>query len=57
MTAEIGGASYWVGSHRYLEERAQETEEIHNLLVNKAHEGRTVVIVGSDHQVMGPGFG
>ncbi|HYL15870.1 MAG TPA: heavy metal translocating P-type ATPase [Terriglobales bacterium] len=53
VTAEIGGASYWVGSHRYLEERAQETEEIHNLLVNKAHEGRTVVIVGSDHQVMG----
>lgn len=53
VTAEIGGASYWVGSHRYLEERAQETEDIHNLLVNKAHEGRTVVIVGSDHQVMG----
>ncbi len=53
VTAQIGGASYWVGSHRYLEERAQETEEIHNLLVNKAHQGRTVVIVGSDHQVMG----
>ena len=53
MTAQIGGASYWVGSHRYLEDRAQETEEIHNLLVNKAHEGRTVVIVESDHQVMG----
>jgi Cd2+/Zn2+-exporting ATPase len=53
VTAQIGGTSYWVGSHRYLEERAQETEELHNLLVNKAHEGRTVVIVGGDHQVMG----
>ena len=39
MIAQIGGASYWVGSQRYLQERAQETEEI-NLIVNKARSRR-----------------
>jgi Cd2+/Zn2+-exporting ATPase len=28
----IGGREYWVGSHRYLEERGQETPEVHEKL-------------------------
>ena len=53
VTARIDGMSYWVGSHRYLEERAQETNELHERLTRIAEQGKTVVLVGNDHQVMG----
>jgi len=53
VTGQIDGTSYWVGSHRYLEERAQETNELHERLIQTAKEGKTVVLVGSDRQVMG----
>ncbi|MEZ5398714.1 MAG: heavy metal translocating P-type ATPase [Bryobacteraceae bacterium] len=53
VTARIDGVAYWVGSHRYLEERAQETKELHERLTLTAEQGKTVVLVGNDHQVMG----
>jgi Zn2+/Cd2+-exporting ATPase len=53
VTARIDGVAYWVGSHRYLEERAQETNELHERLTLTAEQGKTVVLVGNDHQVMG----
>ena len=53
VTARIDGMSYWVGSHRYLEERAQETNDLHERLTRIAEQGKTVVLVGNDHQVMG----
>jgi Cd2+/Zn2+-exporting ATPase len=53
VTGEIQGSRYWIGSHRYLEERSQEPQELHGRLVDYAKRGLTVVLVGSDHHVLG----
>jgi Cd2+/Zn2+-exporting ATPase len=53
ITGEIQGSRYWIGSHRYLEERSQEPQDLHDRLVDYAKRGLTVVLVGSDHQVLG----
>ena len=52
-TGRIEGKAYWVGSHRYLEERGQETPEIHRRLEAISGAGRTVVVVGNDEHVCG----
>ena len=49
----VGGTDYWVGSHRHLEEREQETPEVHDRLEALARSGRTVVVVGNDEHVCG----
>jgi Cd2+/Zn2+-exporting ATPase len=49
----IDGRDYWLGSHRYLEERAQETPELHGALSQRSTSGQTVVVVGSDEHVCG----
>ncbi len=49
----VGGTDYWVGSHRHLEERGQETPEVHDRLEALARAGRTVVVVGNDRHVCG----
>ncbi len=53
LTGRLNGSSYWVGSHRYLEEMGQETAEIHRQLEEIAREGRTVVVVGNERHVCG----
>jgi Cd2+/Zn2+-exporting ATPase len=52
-TGRIDGREYWVGSHRYLEERTVETEEIHLELERLSAAGQTVIVVGSDRHVCG----
>ena len=52
-SAQIGGRSYWLGSHRYLEERGEETSEIHSKLEAMAASGRSVVVVGEEGHVCG----
>jgi Cd2+/Zn2+-exporting ATPase len=52
-TARFDGQTYWLGSHRYLEERGQETPEVHAQLESMSKGGVTVVIVGNDHHVCG----
>ena len=52
-TCTIGGRNYWLGSHRYLEERREETPEVHERLEKLAQDGHSVVIVGNDHRVIG----
>lgn len=52
-TARIDGTEYWIGSHRYLEERHQETADIHRRLEEMAGEGRSVVVVGDQRHVCG----
>ncbi len=52
-TGRIEGTLYWLGSHRYLEERKQETPEIHEQLVAAQHAGRTVVVIGNATHVCG----
>ncbi len=49
-TGLIDGREFWLGSHRWLEERGQETEALHQRLEELSGAGRTVVVVGnSDH--------
>jgi len=49
----VDGRRYWLGSHRYLEERSADTPEIHAVLDTMASSGRTVVVVGEDSHVCG----
>lgn len=43
----------WLGSHRLLEERGQETTAMHERLGELSRGGRTVVVVGRDDHVCG----
>ncbi len=52
-TGRFNGQDYWLGSHRYLEERRQETKEIHQRLDAMAKAGRTVVVIGNASHVCG----
>ena len=47
------GANHWVGSHRYLEERALETDEVNRRLEDLAAAGASAVVVGTDDHVCG----
>ncbi len=51
--AKVDGVDHWLGSHRYLEERAQETPEMHEQLERLASTGSTVVVVGREDHVCG----
>jgi len=51
--AKVEGVDHWIGSHRYLEERAQETPELHRELEALAASGSTVVVVGREDHVCG----
>jgi Cd2+/Zn2+-exporting ATPase len=51
--ALLHGRSYWLGSHRYLEERRQETQEMHARLEKMSERGRSVVVIGDDEHVCG----
>ena len=52
-TARLDGREYWLGSHRFLEERGQETPAVHDELEALARTGRTVVVIGSDSHICG----
>lgn len=52
-TGSIDGQKVWLGSHRYLEERHQETPEIHEQLNRLSARGQSVVVVGQGANVMG----
>jgi len=51
--ARVGGRDYWLGSHRYLEERGQETAEVHERAEEMSAEGRSVVVIGNDRHACG----
>jgi Cd2+/Zn2+-exporting ATPase len=52
-TGRIQGKVYWLGSHRYLEERGQETPKVHDLIEVMSQGGRSVVVVGTADHVCG----
>ena len=52
-TGRLEGREYWLGSHRYLEERGQETPDIHQRLEDMSQAGRTAVVVGTGDHVCG----
>ena len=47
------GKEYWLGSHRFLEERGQETAEVHEQLEELSRNGHTVVVIGNEAHVCG----
>lgn len=49
----ISGREYWVGSHRFLEERGQETPEVHRRLEELSASGHSVVVLGDETHVCG----
>ncbi|HEX5009497.1 MAG TPA: heavy metal translocating P-type ATPase, partial [Planctomycetota bacterium] len=53
VSGVVHGKSYWLGSHRLLEERGQETPDVHATLVGLEADGHTVVILGHDAHVCG----
>ena len=52
-SALFDGRRFWLGSHRFLEERGQETPEVHDQLERMSAAGRTVVVIGNDQHVCG----
>ncbi len=49
----IAGRQFWVGSHRFLEERGQETPEVHAKLESISTSGRSAVVLGNESHVCG----
>jgi len=52
-TAVLDGLPVWVGSHRYLEERGQETPEMHDKLESWSSAGSSAIVIGNDEHVCG----
>ena len=52
-TGTVNGQNYWLGSHRYLEDRKEETPEIHTRLEALAAGGASVVVLGDGQRVIG----
>lgn len=53
LIGSVDGSVAWLGSHRLLKERGQETAEMHHRLEQLARGGRTVVVVGRNDHVCG----
>lgn len=53
VQGSLEGRTYWLGSHRHLEERGLESPEVHARLVAQESQGRTLVAIGSDGELMG----
>ena len=51
--AEIDGRSFWIGSHRLMHEKGQETPEVHDKAEQLEDAGHSVVAVGNDRHVCG----
>jgi Zn2+/Cd2+-exporting ATPase len=52
-TATIDGRLIWLGSHRLLEERGQETPEMHEQLESMERDGSSVIVLGKNEHVCG----
>ena len=49
----VDGVEHWLGSHRFLEEKGQETPEVHARLEVLSKDGKTIVVVGNAEHVCG----
>ncbi|MFQ5418396.1 MAG: heavy metal translocating P-type ATPase, partial [Myxococcota bacterium] len=52
-TATLEGRPYWLGSHRFLEERNQETPDVHARLDAMSADGHSVVVIGNERHACG----
>lgn len=53
LTGRFNDEPFWLGSHRYVVERGQDTAEIAALADALEADGKTVIAVGNDHHVCG----
>ena len=53
ITGTFEGEAYWLGSHRYLIERGQETSDVTDRAEMLERDGKTVVVIGNDRHVCG----
>jgi Cd2+/Zn2+-exporting ATPase len=53
LTGTVAGERYWLGSHRYVEERDQDTPETTREAEALEADGKTVLVVGNEHHVCG----
>lgn len=53
LRGTVDGRSFWMGSHRYLEERGQEEPHVHETLEAMSAKGLSVVVLGNDEHVCG----
>jgi len=51
--ARIDGRTFWIGSHRLMEEKGQETPAVHEKAEELESAGHSVVAVGNDEHVCG----
>ncbi|OGQ10247.1 MAG: cadmium-translocating P-type ATPase [Deltaproteobacteria bacterium RBG_16_71_12] len=49
----VEGEEHWLGSHRFLDEKKQETPEAHKQLEALSADGKTIVVVGNARHVCG----
>lgn len=53
VLSRLNGVTYWLGSHLYLEEKGQETADIHHQIEVLSQSGNTVVVLGDEKNVLG----
>jgi Zn2+/Cd2+-exporting ATPase len=51
--ARMKNQIFWIGSHRFMHEKQQETEAIHTLALQLEDEGHSVVALGNEQHVCG----
>lgn len=51
--AKIDGRLFWIGSHRLMDEKGQENQEIHNKAEYLEDAGHSVIAIGNDKHVCG----
>nr|NGX50976.1 putative cadmium-transporting ATPase [Chlamydiota bacterium] len=47
------GTRYWIGSHRFMHEMKQETEEIHQMALELEDAGHSIIAIGNSKHVCG----
>lgn len=53
VSGVVAGTKHWLGSHRFLEERQQETAQVHQRLELLEASGDSVVVIGNADHVCG----
>jgi len=47
------GTRYWIGSHRFMHEMKQETEDIHQMALDLEDAGHSIIAIGNNKHVCG----
>jgi Cd2+/Zn2+-exporting ATPase len=53
VEALFDGRPFWLGNHRFMHEKGQETPEVHHLMQELENDGYSVVAIGNDKHVCG----